>query len=63
MTTCLGFKFGFALVILCKLLYLQVPVDVKLLNIQAEGSGIALAEVGQTRDNFLSFLSFFLIFI
>lgn len=48
MTACLGFKFGFALVILCKLLYLQVPVDVKLLNIQAEGSSIALAEVGQT---------------
>lgn len=47
------------MVILCKLLYLQVPVDVKLLNIQAEGSGIALAEVGQTWDNFLSFLSFF----
>lgn len=59
MTASLGFKFGFALVILCKLLYLQVPVDVKLLNIQAEGSGIALAEVGQTWDNFLSFLSFF----
>lgn len=48
MTASLGFKFGFALVILCKLLYLQVPVDVKLLNIKAEGSGIALAEVGQT---------------
>lgn len=63
MTASLGIKFGFALVILCKLLYLQVPVDVKLLNIQAEGSGIALAEVGQNMRQFPIFFVVFLIFI
>lgn len=46
MIVSLGFKFGFVLVILCKLFYLQVFVDVKFLNIKVEGFGIVLVEVG-----------------